>query len=208
MPKAGFPADIVAVKKFIALILLVAAGWLYFHEAPARWRGMPAAHDPVQTTGKLPAPFVHEGYTITPLARYEVTAVVLSRERYRNDREADLSPLDLALGWGPMSVARIINDLSISQSGRWYAYHWPGEPPLDPGLIATHSANTHCLPADAWVRDRLLAVKRHEIVSLEGYLVEIASPDGYHWRSSLTRDDTGGHSCEVLWVTAVTSRQP
>ena len=196
-----------SVKKFIALILLVAAGWFYFHESPARWRGMPAAKDPEQTTAKLPAAFVHDGYTITPLATYKITAVVLSRERYRNDREADLCPLDLALGWGPMSVADIINDLSISQSGRWYEYSWRGEEPLDPAAITTHSANTHCLPADASIKSQLLAVKRHEVVTLEGYLVDIAGENGYHWRSSLTRDDTGAHACEVMWITSVSSRK-
>jgi len=208
LPQDRLWDDITRVKKFVALILLVAAGWWYFHETPARWRGMPAAGEPVQTTAKLPPRFVQDGYTITPLAHYAITAVVLSRERYRNDREADLCPLDLALGWGPMSIAKVINDLSVSQSGRWYEYSWPGEAPLDPGLIATHSANTHCLPADAAIKSRLLAVKRHEVVSLEGYLVDITGADNYHWRSSLTRDDTGAHSCEVLWVTAVSSRQP
>jgi hypothetical protein len=196
------------VKKLVALVLFVAAGWFYFHESPATWRGMPAANDPVQLDANPPAPFGHGGYTIKPLARYAITAVVLSRERYRNDRSADLSPVDLALGWGPMSVASVINELSISQSGRWYEYHWPKEPPLDPGLIATHSANNHCLPADDDVRRQLLAVKRHEVVSLEGYLVEVRGADGYRWRSSLTRTDTGGSSCEVMWVTRVSSRQP
>jgi len=196
------------VKKLFAVAVLVATGWFFFRETPATWRGIPAAKDPVQLASKLPKPFAHDSYTITPLARYSVTAVVLARERYRNDRGAELSPVDLALGWGPMSVASVINDLRISQSGRWYEYRYPGEPPLDPGLIATHSANTHCLPADADVRRRLLAVKRHELVTLEGYLVEIAGTDGYRWRSSLSRDDTGGGACEVFWITSVSSRRP
>jgi hypothetical protein len=196
------------VKKFIALVLLVAAGWFYFHQTPATWRGMPAAKDPVQHSTKLPARFVHRGYTIQPLAHYQVTAVVLSRERYRNDRNAELCPVDLALGWGPMSIAKVINDLSISQSGRWYEYRYPGEPPLEPADIVSHSANTHCLPADDAIRSKLLAVKRHEIVSLEGYLVEATATDGWHWRSSLSRTDTGGGACEVLWVTAVSTRKP
>jgi hypothetical protein len=194
------------MKKLLLLILCAAAGWYYFHESPAKWRGMPAAKDPQQLSTGLPKPFAANGHTITPLARYTVTAVVLSRERYRNDRGAELSPLDLALGWGPMSVAGVINDLSISQSGRWYEYSYPGEPPLDPGLITTHSANTHCLPADADVRRRLLAVNRHDLVTLEGYLVEVTGTDGYRWRSSLSRDDTRGGSCEVLWVTDVSSK--
>jgi hypothetical protein len=200
--------EVFAVKKLIALVVLVAAGWLYFHQTPATWRGMPAAKEPIQLSTKLPAPFVHKGYTIQPLAQYQVSAVVLSRERYRNDRNAELCPIDLALGWGPMSIAKVINNLSISQSGRWYEYRYPGEPPLEPADIVCHSANTHCLPANDEIRSRLLAVKRHEVVSLEGYLVEASAADGWHWRSSLTRTDTGGGACEVLWVTAVSTRKP
>lgn len=104
-------------------------------------------------------------------------------------------------------MASVINDLSISQSGRWYEYSYQNEPPLDPAAIACHSANTHCLPANDEVRQKLLAVKRHELVNMEGYLVEINGPDGYHWRSSLTRDDTGGGACEVFWITGI-SNQP
>ncbi len=194
------------MKRLLSLAVLLAAGWYYFHESPANWRGIPAAADPVQTDRRLPTPFVHETYTITPLARYSLKAVVLGRERYRNDRGAELAPVDLALGWGPMSVAAVINDLKISQSGRWFEFRWKGEPPLDPVLIPTHAANTHCLPADADVRRRLLEVKRHELVTLDGYLVEITGADGYRWRSSLTRTDTGGGSCEVLWITTVSSQ--
>ena len=195
------------MKKLLALAILASTGWWFFREPPATWRGIPAKADPVQSNTRLPAPFVHDGYTITPLARYSVTAVVLGRERYRNDRGAGLSPVDLALGWGPMSVASVINDLKISQSGRWYEYRWPNEPPLDPGLIATYSANTHCLPADVEVRRRLLEVKPHELATLEGYLVEIKGTDGYRWRSSLSRTDNGGGSCEVFWITAVSSKR-
>jgi hypothetical protein len=104
-----------------------------------------------------------------------------------------------------MSVAPVINELSVSQSARWYEYRWSGDgPPLEPAEITAHSANTHCLPADAAVRDTLLGIRRHELVRLQGYLVSVTKPDGFHWNSSLSRTDTGGHSCEVLWVTSVT----
>ncbi|HTQ30490.1 MAG TPA: hypothetical protein VMI53_04715, partial [Opitutaceae bacterium] len=75
------------------------------------------------------------------------------------------------------------------------------------GSIVRHSANTHCLPADDLVRDQLLAVRYHDLVTLEGYLVEVSRPDGYHWRSSLTRDDTGAGACEVMWITQVSRRK-
>ena len=195
------------MKRLLALIAVVAAGWFYFHETPANWRGLPAAKDPVQLNSRLPAPFQHGRFTVMPLATYSVTAVVLSRERYRNDVNAELCPVDLALGWGPMSASAIINDLSISQSGRWYEYSWKSEPPLDPTDIIIHSANTHCLPADDELRRQLLEVKRHELVTLEGYLVEVRADDGYRWRSSLTRSDTGGGACEVMWITKISHRR-
>lgn len=195
------------MKKLLALAIIVAAGWFYFHQSPATWRGIPAAKDPVQSTNDLPAPFPAGRYTITPLARYKITAVTLSRERYRVDPGAELSPIDLALGWGPMSMSSTINELTFSQSGRWYEYQTKGEPPLEPAAMSSHSANTHCLPANAAVRQQLLAVKRHDLVTMEGYLVEVTGTDGYHWRSSLTREDTGGGSCEVFWITAMNRKQ-
>ncbi len=192
--------------KWIALIALIAGGWYIFHDVPAQWRGIPAARDPIQTDKTLPRPFNHGDYTIKPLANYAVTAVVLARKRYHSDASAKIGPVDLALGWGPMSTAVVINDLSISQSGRWYEYRWAKEPPLNGDQIERHSANTHCLPADNTVRSQLLAVKRHDLVTLEGFLVEVNGPDGYRWRSSLSRNDTGGGACEVMWITRVSRR--
>jgi hypothetical protein len=64
--------------------------------------------------------FNHGDNTITPLAYYSIKAVVLSRQRYRYDAAAEVAPIDLVHGWGPMSTAAVINALSISQSGRWY----------------------------------------------------------------------------------------
>lgn len=197
------------MKKFLVLLILAVGVWFWWQEPEATWRGMPAAHDPLQTTARLPAAIRIGDYTVTPLAHYEIKAVVLSRQRYRHDPGAKLSPIDLALGWGPMSVASAINDLKIRQTGRWYHYSWRNEPPLDPDSIVAHSANTHCIPATPEIRRQLLAVKRHDIVTLKGLLVEVNGPNNYRWRSSLSRTDTRGGACEVMWITEVTtSRAP
>ncbi|HEU5078220.1 MAG TPA: hypothetical protein VFT72_03370 [Opitutaceae bacterium] len=186
---------------FWLVLIAVIVAWRY--EPRAHWRGMPAAHEPWQTTDNLPPPFRSGAVTITPLARYQITAVVLSRDRYLFDQSADIAPVDLALGWGPMSVAGTINELKFSQSGRWYFYQWNGEPPLETAAIVSHSANTHCLPADAKVRRKLLNVSRHDLVTMEGFLVEVHRDNGNVWRSSLTRDDSGGGACEVFWITKI-----
>lgn len=191
------------MKTIIAMLALLAGILWWRHDPPARWKGMPAARSPVQTATDLPPEFRSGDYVIKPLARYEITAVVLGTERYRVDPSAELAPVDLALGWGPMSVAGVLNELTISQDGRFYEYTYKQEPPLPEAEIAHHSANTHCIPADADVRRSLQAIRRHDLVTLRGLLVEVNRPDGFNWRSSLTREDTRGGACELVWVTEV-----
>ncbi len=143
------------------------------------------------------------GYQIEPVADYAVRARVLSVERYRMGREADLSPVDFVLGWGPMSDASLTNQLDISQGNRWYQYRWQGAPPIDPAIIVRTSANTHMVPADDTIKSQLLNVRQGDTVILKGYLINVEHPDGWRWRTSLSREDSGGGSCELLWVESV-----
>jgi hypothetical protein len=52
------------------------------------------------------APFRLKAATLTPLAGFSIDARVLSRRDYRSDREAELSPVDLALGWVACATTR------------------------------------------------------------------------------------------------------
>ena len=189
---------------FVGLILATSVAYFVYDRAAARrvLQSGPVAEIPVQSSEAGPA-LQRAGYVIEPLASYEVRARVLSIERYRMGREADLSPVDFALGWGPMSDTAVLDRLNISQGGRWYHYRWEGSPPIDPSVMAKSSANTHLVPADDLVKKRLLDVNKGEVVRLSGYLISARHSDGWTWRSSLTRDDTGQGSCELMWVTDV-----
>jgi hypothetical protein len=136
---------------------------------------------------------------VRALARFEVDARVLSVERYRFGREAELSPLDLALGWGPMSANAVLDTLDISQGGR-FLYWSSSEPMIDTGEITRHSANMHMVPLDAATRATLLEARRGSIVHLKGWLIEARGKDGWKWRSSLSRSDTGAGACELVLV--------
>lgn len=188
----------------VGLLMTASIGYFahdrYTHRA-VRNRG-PVPETPLQSSTHA-AVMQRAGYTVEPVADYSVRARVLSIERYRIGREADLSPVDFALGWGPMSDQSIIDKLEISQSNRWYQYRWRDAPPVDPSIIASTSANTHLVPADDAIKDRLLSVHKGAVVRLTGYLINVRHSDGWSWRTSLTRDDTGGGSCELMWVTDV-----
>jgi hypothetical protein len=49
-------------------------------------------------------------------------------------------------------------------------------------------------------------VREGERVRIDGWLVEAHAPDGWRWRSSLSRDDTGAGACEVVYACTI-SRQ-
>ena len=58
----------------------------------------------------------------------------------------------------------------------------------------------HMVPADAYVRRQLDKIRPGDIVQAEGMLIDIDHPSGFRWRTSLTREDTGGGSCEIFYL--------
>lgn len=190
--------------KFIFFIALISVGaFQYFSQRPvSRGAGVIASQQPTQQSipnSSNQQGFTHNGYQITPLEEFAIEARVLAAKDYTFGREADLSPVDLALGWGAMSDEAVLKDIKISQSNRFY--FWRVESfPIPRQEIETQSANMHMIPADSQVERTLKSVRPGQVVKLTGYLVEAKADDGWRWKSSLTRNDTGNGACEVVFV--------
>lgn len=164
--------------------------------------GVIAPDDPVQDEASDTASIQYDEYIITPLADFYIKAKVLSRENYYIGRESDLSPIDLALGWGPMSDETVLEKIEISQSSRWYS--WRTKVLSIPRReIEVHSANMHMIPANDEVKATLKKIGNGRLVEITGKLVRVDKDDGWSWVSSLTRTDTGSHSCELVYVEEV-----
>jgi hypothetical protein len=192
-----------ALKAALAVFIVQGAiGWWRDRpvSAPA---GVLAPAEPLQEDIEGASPVAHGRWLLTPRAHYDITARVLGRERYRLDPLAGLVPVDLALGWGPMSDGRMLAALDIEQSARFYTVHWPANAPLTPTEILRHSANTHTIPRDRWVERALEHLRRGEVVHLVGELVDARRDDGMRIRTSLTREDSGAGACEVMLVESV-----
>ncbi len=141
-----------------------------------------------------------DSYRLKPRADIQIRARVLSREDYSWGDEADLSPVDLALGWGVMSDQAVLDRISIKQSGRWYYTRYELPAPIPDQAIIQNSGNMHMIPANDWVRKKLKKIRRGDIVQLRGQLVDIDGDSGWRWRTSLSRNDTGGGSCEIVYL--------
>lgn len=161
--------------------------------------GVTAPTDPMQEMLDVPSSFDHLGYSIEPLASFNVHARVLGKERYRMDSSADLVPIDLALGWGPMSDESVLEQIDIRQSNRYF--HWSvDEFPIPRSEIEQHASNMHIIPANKEIGDRLSRLRVGQLVEFSGYLVAASRPGGWHFSSSLSRKDTGAGACELVWM--------
>lgn len=58
----------------------------------------------------------------------------------------------------------------------------------------------HMIPAAAEIAGQLKSIRPGNMVHLKGLLVEVTSTEGWRWKSSLTRADTGGGACELILV--------
>src|SRR5262249_43755960 len=183
------------------LLLLAGALFWWLHGRPlAHPPGVLVADAPVQRAlDAAPAPLSKGAATIKPLAAFSLSARVLGRADYRWDREAELVPTDLALGWGRMSDSAVLERIDISQSTRFYFWR-VREFPIPEREIIESSANMHLIAADDNVRRAIGRTRVGDVVTLDGYLVEADWADGRKWVSSLTRSDSGPGACELVWV--------
>ena len=182
-----------------ALLIIVLVYFFYPETVISYPTGVMAAEPPQQTNLTSELKWTSEEYTLEALAEYKIKARVLSRNNFSFGKESDLSPFDLALGWGPMSDQSIIDKIDVSQSNRWY--HWQADVfPIPKKDISLNSANVHIIPKDEAIKDKFDKVYRGSLIEMKGYLVKVTTSEGWRWISSLRRDDTGGGSCELFWV--------
>ena len=150
-----------------------------------------------------PAPvFSERGYVFAKRARFDLSARVLRKEIYRLDGGADLAPVDLGVGWGPLSDSAIVDRLEFSQMGRFF-YWRPKDParfPLPPAALVANAAQMHMIPATRDIEGRLKRLRPGQVVTVGGYLVDVRGPGGFAWNTSLSREDTGNGACEIVWV--------
>jgi hypothetical protein len=192
----------------IAVVLLSSAGGVhwYLHRPLARTPGTLVETAPQQSEPANRTPIRHGDYDLTPLADYDIEARVLSREDYTLDAGSALAPTDLAVGWQRMSDSAVIEQLDIAQSARFFTYHWSDQPPIPPDEIVRSASNMHLIPANDSVERDLRRVRVGNVVRMTGELVEAHRSDGWTWRSSLSREDSGAGACELMLVEAIERR--
>jgi len=146
--------------------------------------------------------YAYPNYTIEPQKPYQMRARVLGKRKYTSGREAELSPVDFALGWGPMMDPLTLQEIEISQRSRFYFWKVT-KFPIPRRAIEHNSANVHIVPANESISVDLAQVEVGDVVELSGSLINVTAEDGWRWRSSLSFTDTGKGACELLWLEGI-----
>jgi hypothetical protein len=187
------------ITGFWAAVLLGA--WIYGNADVPQPPGVLAPDEP-QQVDIVERTWNRGDARFTALARFEMRGRVLSTNHYFFDAGAGISPVDLALGWGRMSDSAVLDELSIRQSGRCFFWrpHFGHELPIPMKEVTSHSSNMHMIPANDQIKKTLEDLRAGEVIDLKGFLVQVNRPNGWTWKTSLSRTDTGMGACEVVWV--------
>lgn len=136
---------------------------------------------------------------LIPQAQYEISALVVGRKNYHFHFEDNFIPTDLALAWGKLADLNYNQDISYSQSGRWYFYRYGPDTKLPESYISGHSANVHIVPATENIKKAVKKIKKGQLIRIEGFLVNIEA-ENFGRKTSLIRTDSGAGSCEIVYV--------
>jgi hypothetical protein len=185
--------------------------------APTTYNSAPidVTSDPIQADYSQPDPIVlnrdGNAYALTPVAKYTISGRIVSQRRYRPGWDyglaAELSPVDFAMTWGDLAKPESDQYIRYDHGQRFMHYYYdPGKVPFTQQYMIEHSSNTHLIPATPNIDRVIKTVKKNEIAVLDGYLVNMRSlqkQSVYTWSTSLTRKDTGGGACELMYVTEI-----
>jgi hypothetical protein len=174
--------------------------WWSSEREVAHRPGVTAPDEPRQRNLDPPLRVAVREYALEKRARFDLRVRVLARENYRFDGGAALAPVDLAVGWGPMSDSSVLERLSLSQMGRFF--YWAPKDgrswPIPRDQLETHAAQLHVIPASPSLERKYRHLRPGQLVTIGGWLVDVTGPGGFSWRTSMRRDDTGAGACEIV----------
>lgn len=191
--------------KNLLFAILLCSGMYYY------WNNKPVVHGPGEVAPEAPVQesiyngdkLSFRGVELTPKATISFEARVLSLKNYFFDEYSELVPTDVVFGWGPMSDERNLNSLLVQQSDR--SFYWEMiKPPIERGKMWRNAANMHLIGSTIEIRNKISSLREGHVVRIEGKLVDAKSPNGWSLKTSLTRDDIGNNSSELVWINSLT----
>lgn len=190
-------------RTILLLIVTLATWWWWSSRAIRHAPGVLIAAPPVQENETPRALGEFGEFRLTTFARYTLRGRVLGRKRYHGGPDAQLVPVDIAVGWARMSDQAVLDRFELTMGNRFFFYEWKGQPPVPEDEIMRSASNNHVIAATDAVASAVGSLRVGQLVEMRGWLVDAEGPNGFRWRSSRQRNDTGKGACELFFVESV-----
>jgi hypothetical protein len=166
------------------------------------------ADEPLQHPLEQPPFHVDQGgvrYLVTPLHRYKLHGLVVSRRAHDGDRmlhrrwNDHLNVADVCVVWGDNAGAHLA--AFDFWSGQFTCFFRTDDAAAWRAFRPEQMANNHLLSDQALLRERISTVRVGDQIRVEGYLASYSNDSGFQRGTSVTRSDTGNGACETVYVT-------
>lgn len=188
------------MMRHILFVILLIGGMFYYWDTRevVHGPGVVAPDPPVQESLSEDE-IRYKNFTLKPKARIAFRGRVLSIKKYYFDTFADLTKTDVVFSWKAMSDERNLKTLMVRQEDR--SFYWEmTKPPISRQNMWKQAANMHLIGPTEEMRDKINSLRKGQVVKIEGFLVNAESSKGWTLKTSLSRDDIGDGSSELVWI--------
>ena len=184
--------------------------WYLYDRTVSHAAGALAPVEPTLSVGSsAPAWTDAQGFRYRPLGRFAGRVVVVARKNYSMGDFAHLSPTDLAIVWGPLSDPAEYSQLTFEQFWAPFGARFVA-PEIRHGsrlasrpfaevrdYLLDNLTHLHTIPANRGIASHLAGIRPGQVIRFAGTLVDVTSPGGLHYTSSLALHDL---NCEIAWI--------
>lgn len=190
--------------KHIFLIIVLIFCYFLWEQRPVRYgSGIIADSKPDVARIDFPNPIETENFIITPKFEISGTVRVIARNRYWFEDMSHISPVDLLLSWDRMSDEDLLKRMLVKIDDRSYSVQMT-KPPYQRGNIHEHLMLTHTIPATEQIQERITSLRRGQLVTFSGYIVDIKNRLGDEWISPVRDKLPANRSSQWVWIENLT----
>lgn len=185
--------------KHIFLIIVLIFCYFLWEQRPVRYGpGITAESKPTIDRIAFPNSIETSNYIITPQYQIRGKVRVIANKRYWFDDMRHISSVDLLLAWDQMSDDDLLRRMLVKISDRSYHVQMT-KPPFQRSNIHENLIMAHTIPSTDRIQDKLKSIRRGQVISFSGYIVDIENRIGNEWISPVRDHWPMQRSSQWVW---------
>lgn len=186
--------------KHIFLVIVLILCYFLWEQRPVRYGpGITVESQPTIERIAFPNSIETSNYIISPRYKIEGDVRVIANKRYWFDEMRHISSVDLLLAWNKMSDEELLGRMLVKINDRSYHVQMT-KPPFQRNNIHQNLIMAHTIPSSERVQNKLNSIRRGQLISFSGYIVDIESRIGSEWISPVRDHWPMQRSSQWIWI--------